>query len=74
MNSNFSPFDELQRDYDALAERADKLHKALRELAIDWDSKTTTRCQVCGKTWVTDAESHAPDCLARPVAPPTEGA
>lgn len=60
---------ELLRERDALAERADRLHKALRKQCVD-RTGDYGRCVLCESLWrFKDAETHAIGCLAAPSAP-----
>lgn len=56
---------EIDRDYDALAERADALYAELRDVCVG-----KTGCIACRVGWlVGEAERHIPGCLAAPSAP-----
>jgi hypothetical protein len=68
----------LISERDALAERVDALHKALREHVLhgpitDNDHAgpfVSNGCMHCHASWSPSTiESHAPDCLAAPTAP-----
>lgn len=71
----------LLAERDALAERVDALHKALRDHVLrgpitdnDHDGPFVSNgCMHCNASWSpSTTESHAPDCLARPSTPRTE--
>lgn len=69
----------LLAERDALAESADKLHKALREhnvgqryaddIAFENDVPEGGYCMVCERSWDGENERHAEGCLATPSAP-----